>query len=131
MSESASVNKKMLIKWIVSIMIALVPLFISINESYTIQIQHFLVFTLLGICLLAFELLNGFAVSLLMIAGWVLSGVTDFAGAMSSFTTTNFIMMVTAMVFVNVLSKTGVLTRLGYWSILKAGGSFKGMTCPQ
>lgn len=127
MSESIDNKKRTLIKWIISIVIALIPLVIGTNETYTPQIQHFLIFTLLGICLLAFELLNGFAVSFLMIAGWVLTGATDFAGAMASFTTTNFIMIVTAMVFVNVLQKTGVLTRLGYWSILKAGGSFKGM----
>ena len=127
MSASTSINKKLLLKWAISIVVSIIPLFVATNDVYTAQIQHFLVFTLLGICLLAFELLNGFAVSFLMIAGWVLAGVTDFAGAMTSFTTTNFIMIVTAMVFVNVLSKTGVLTRLGYWCILKAGGSFKGM----
>ena len=103
MSASTSINKKLLLKWAISIVVSIIPLFVATNDVYTAQIQHFLVFTLLGICLLAFELLNGFAVSFLMIAGWVLTGVTDFAGAMTSFTTTNFIMIVTAMVFVNVI----------------------------
>lgn len=121
-------NKKaMLIKFVISLIVCIAPLLFPVNELYTVQIQQFLAIALLGICLLAFELLNGFAVAFLMVAFWVLTGVTNFSSALSSFTSTNFVMIVSAMVFVNVLQKTGVLNRLGYWCILKFGGDFKGM----
>lgn len=125
--ESGVLNKKAIIKWLVSVIICVCPLFVPVTDIYTVQIQRFLAITLLGICLLAFELLNGFAVSFMMMGAWVLLGVTDFNGAFGTFATTNFAMIVSAMVFVNVLFKTGLLQRLGYWCILKTGGTFQGM----
>ena len=120
-------NKTMVVKWLISLIISIIPLFIAQNGIYTAQLQWFLVFTIFGIFLLAFELLNGFAVTLIMTAGWVLSGAATFEAAMSAWTTTNLLTAISAMVLIGILEKTGVLNRLGYWCIVKTGGTFNGL----
>ena len=41
MSASTSINKKLLLKWAISIVVSIIPLFVATNDVYTAQIQHF------------------------------------------------------------------------------------------
>lgn len=107
-------NKSTVVKWLISIIISIILLFVAQGGIYTSQLQWFLVFTIFSIFLLAFELLNGFAVTLIMTAGWLLSGAATFETAMSAWTTTNLLTAISAMVLIGILEKTGVLNTLGY-----------------
>ena len=122
-----SSNKKIAIKWAISIIAALLPLFFPLGDIYTVQLQYFLIFTILGIFLMAFELINGFAVSMIVVLGWCISGAATFAQSMSAWSSSSLYMTIGAMIFINALSNTGLLNRLGYWCIVKTGGTFKGL----
>lgn len=127
MSVQVKNNKGLIVKWLISIIISIIPLFLPLSDVYTVQLQRFLVFTIFGIFLLAFEILNGFAVILIMSTGWVLSRATTFEMAFSAWTSTNLLTAITAMVLIGILEKTGILNRLGLWCIIKTGGTFKGL----
>ena len=117
-------NKSVLIKWLISIALAIMPLLIATGETYTVQAQRFLAITILGIALLAFELMTSFGVAIMLPTLWVITGVTNMTTAFSSFSSGNALTTLGSLFLAVVMDRTGLVKRLGYWSLIKAKGSF-------
>lgn len=123
-STSPAQNKSAFIKWAISIVLAILPLLIPVSELYTVQTQRFLAISIFGIIILAFELVSGFCVAIMLPSLWVLAGVTTLNVAFSSFVSGNAMTALGSLFLAAVMDKTGLLKRLGYWSLIKAKGSF-------
>lgn len=123
-STSPAQNKSVIIKWIISIALAAAPLLISTGEMYTVQAQRFLAITILGIAILAFELMSSFGVAIMLPSLWVITGVTNLPTAFSAWSSSNSLTVLGALFLSVVLDQTGLLKRLGYWCLIKAKGSF-------
>lgn len=126
--NSASISSKVIIKWLVCIALAILPLLVPTSESYTQTIKLYLFATLFGIALLAFDLLSGYIIIFLVSAVWILTGVTSFEGALASWASSTAVMMISAYCLIAILQRTGLINRIGYKVILLAGGSFTGLS---
>lgn len=124
MSAAISVNKKKLAMWAATIILMIIGYNLPLGEIYTVQAQRFVAITIMGLCLLAFGLMNNWAIGMLMPAAWVLFGVTNFSTAYSAWVSTSAILLMNALLFSNILGKTGLLQRIGYCLILKSGGTY-------
>ena len=113
-----------IIKWIISIGLALLPLLIATNELYTTEAQRFLAVTILGIAIMAFELMPSFGVAIMMPTLWVITGACNLNTAFSAWSSSNSLTVLGALFLSVVLDQTGLLKRLGYWCLIKAKGSF-------
>ena len=111
-------NKKTLY-WGITILLTVGCYFLPLGEVYTPVMKRFFAITVLGLCILAFELMHNFALGMLLPSLWVMFGVTDFATAFSPYVSTNFFVLVNAFLFAMVLTKTGFLNRIGYALIVK------------
>lgn len=109
-----TIQKKQAIYWGVSIILAIAGYFLPLGDIYTVEMKKFVAITIFGLCLLAFELGNNWMIAMLMPTAWVISGVTDFATAFGTFGSMNFIMLLNAFLFAAILSKTGLMDRIGY-----------------
>lgn len=125
MSVELSMNKKKTLQWGISAILMLAGYFLPIGEAYTQQMRLFVAITIFGLCLLAFNLMSSWAIGMLMPALWVLCKVTNFATAFSAWVSPNSIMLINALIFAGVLSRTGLMQRIGYTLILKSGGTYQ------
>ncbi len=116
-------NKKTLY-WGITILLTVGCYFLPLGEVYTPVMKRFFAITVLGLCILAFELMHNFALGMLLPSLWVMFGVTDFATAFSPYVSTNIFVLVNAFLFAMVLTKTGFLNRIGYALIVKSGGTY-------
>ena len=96
-STSPAQNKSVIIKWIISIALAAAPLLISTGEMYTVQAQRFLAITILGIAILAFELMSSFGVAIMLPSLWVITGVTNLPTAFSAWSSSNSLTVLGAL----------------------------------
>ena len=122
--DTKSFDSKLLIKWIISIGISLLPLLFPTSEAFTPQVQKFLMVTIFAVAIIALELLDSYAAVMIVSALWILTGSATIEKVFSAWSTSNIVMVISSLVFVNVLQKVGLLNRLGYWIILKSGGTF-------
>ena len=72
-AQSNTVSKGQLIKWAVTTVIAAGILAIPTNETYSYEVKMFLFVTALGILLVAFELIDLMAVSMMFPIGYLVS----------------------------------------------------------
>lgn len=126
MESVNKLNGKAILKWIISIGIALSMYIIPLGELCTISTRHFMASTVLCILVLAFELMNEFAIGMLMITLWILSGIVGPSEAMSGWASTTYALLVGVFVLANTLDRINLLKRIGYSLILKTGGTFSG-----
>ena len=125
MSAELNITKKKPLQWGISAILMLVGYFLPAGEVYTQQMRLFVAITILGLCLLAFNLMSSWAIGMLMPALWVLCKVTPFATAFSAWVSPNSIMLLNALIFAGILSRTGLMQRIGYGLILKSGGTYQ------
>lgn len=120
-------NRSTLIKWGISVILAILPLFIPLAGLYTPVIQKFLVISIFGVALLAFELLNGFIIILMMSMAWILTGVCTYTVAFSGWATSTCMIIICSLTLIFGMQRIGLLNRIGYKVIVSVGGSFKGI----
>lgn len=125
MSTTIVSDKKAIIKWIICLVVALLPALIPETELYTLVIKKFLVITLFVIMIIAFELLDSFIAVIGMLIAWVLAGVCNYTVAFSGWTSSTCMMLVFALLLVNILDRVGLIRRIGYNVIIRTGGTFK------
>ena len=124
MSVALNTDKKKLFKWGITGVLALAGYFLPLGDIYTTPMRRFVAITIIGLCLLAFNLMNNWAIGMMMPALWVLSGVTNFSTAFSAWISPTSMMLINALLFAVILSKTGLIQRIGYGLILKSGGTY-------
>jgi len=124
MSIANGINKKLFL-WGISIFVAILGYFLPLGDIYTFEMKKFVFITILGLCMLCFEIANNWVIAMFMPLAWVLCGCTDFATAFgSTYGSLNFIMLLNAFLFAALLSKTGLMDRIGYGLIVKSGGTY-------
>lgn len=124
MAVALGSKTKTKIQWGISVVLMIAGYFLPIGEIYTQQMKVFVAITILGLCLLAFNLMSSWAIGMMMPALWVLFKVTNFSTAFSAWVSPNSIMLLNALIFAGILSKTGLMQRIGYSLILKSGGTY-------
>lgn len=125
MSVALKMDKKKAFQWGISLVLMVVGYCLPIGEVYTLPMKQFVATTILGLSLMAFNLINNWAIGMMLPALWVLLGVTNFSTAFGAWISPNAIMLLNALIFASILSKTGLMQRIGYTLILKSGGTYQ------
>lgn len=128
--EAAEVKKlspAKMIQWTITAIIVGSVLLVPCNAAFTFQIKMFIVVTALGILLVAFELLNLMAVSMMMPIGYLVFGLGPAEVVYSAWTMTLPTVMIGGYLLANILDRVGLLKRIAYWSVIRVGGSYYGM----
>ena len=117
-------QKKQWLFWGVTILSAIVLLMIPTNEVFTPQLRTFFAITVFCIMLVCFSLTPTMVASVLMVALYVVSGITDAATALSPWAGTTIWMVIGAFAIANVMDECGLLRRIAMWIILRCGGTY-------
>lgn len=121
-------SKRDKICWLVTIAITIaLCIFVPVNDVWTISIKKFIVITIFAILLFCFELMDNYIPSLLLPVLYILTGTTTAAVAFSTWTSDLPWVVIGSLLLVNVVEKTGLLTRVAYWTIIRCGGSYRGL----
>lgn len=126
-AQSIANNKASLIKWAITLGTALIIFLIPCNEIYSYEVKMFLLVTATGILLVAFELADLMAVSMMFPIGYLASGIVPMEVAYSAWTQTMPLVVIGGYLIANVLDRVGLLKRIAYFSILAVGGSYYGL----
>lgn len=120
-------ERKAKICWMISLLITAVIFLLPVNEVFTATIKNFFAITVLFILVLAFELLDNFIPALFLPAAYIVAGIAPANIALASWLSELPWVMLSAFLLVNVVEKTGLLKRVAYWIIIKAGGTYQGI----
>ena len=126
MSENAKMDKNTMIKWLVTLALPLILFLIPCGDVYTWKIKLFLVFTVMIICMVAFEFFDALVPAMLLPTLYTVFGVVESKVAFSAWTSTTLYMILGAFILTTVLDDSGLLSRIAYWVIRKSGGSYTG-----
>ena len=118
--SAVSSNKSLFLKWGITVLIPILVYFIPLTESYTAPMRSFFVITLLCILIMAFELMNTMAISILMPMLYMIF-IAPAETVFSAWVSTTAWTCIGAMLLANVLASSGLLNRISYWVISKCG----------
>lgn len=127
MTDSQTIDKNWMMKWAVVFIAAAAIWFVPCNEVYTPEVKKFLFVTALGILLVAFELIDLMAVSMMFPVGYILMGLAPMESAYGAWLGTTPMVVIGGYMIANVMDRIGLLKRIAYWCILKVGGSYYGL----
>lgn len=127
MSNSQTIDKNLLIKWAVVFIAAAAIWFMPCNEIYSPEVKKFLFVTALGILLVAFELIDLMAVSMMFPIGYILFGLAPMDSAYGAWLGTTPMVVIGGYMIANVMDRIGLLKRIAYKCILLVGGSYYGL----
>lgn len=127
MSNSQTIDKNLLIKWAVVFIAAAAIWFMPCNEIYSPEVKKFLFVTALGILLVAFELIDLMAVSMMFPIGYILFGLAPMDAAYGAWLGTTPMVVIGGYMIANVMDRIGLLKRIAYKCILLVGGSYYGL----
>lgn len=121
---AVSIDRNQLIKWLVTFGISGAVLLIPVTETFTRDMRTFLVITIFGLCIAAFEFFDIFVPSVFLPTAYLVSGCLPIETAFSGWTTTVLWICIGAFVLAHSFDDIGLLNRIAYWVILKSGGTF-------
>ena len=127
MLEKQGLEKKVLIKWAIMVLVGVFIMLTPANEVYTQNIKIFLTITVCAILMIAFELAPTMVPAVLMPTLYYITGIVPQATAFSGWTQPTGWMIIGALFLANVLDETGILKRIAYFCIKSLGGSFNGV----
>lgn len=120
-------NKTVLLYWIIVFMTIAAIWIVPCNEFYTMAVKKYLFVTATGILLVAFELIDLMAVSMMFPIGYLVLGLVPMEIAYSAWTQTMPMVVIGGYLIANVLDRIGLLRRIAFFCILKVGGSYYGL----
>lgn len=115
------------IKWIITIGLSAIFFFIPEQGIYTHEVRLFMVITVFGLALAAFELVHMMFIAVVMPSLWVFFKVAPADIVMSPWVGTTFLMIMGALFMAATLEDCGLLQRLAYFLMLKVRGSYFGL----
>ncbi|MCF8009816.1 MAG: SLC13 family permease [Clostridiales bacterium] len=124
---SKSINIKKLIMWAITIIVPLIILAIPTTESFTPDIRLFFALTLSVILMWAFELLPFLIPSLILPVMYILFNIAPAAKVFLPWSHYIPWMIVGGMILTKIFEDNGLLKRISYWCIIKAGGSYRAL----
>ena len=117
-----------LFKWTLSVLVPFCIFLVPCTEYFTHDIKWFLMVTALGILIVAFELTELMAVSMLFPVGYLVTGIVPMDVIYSAWTTTTIpIVVIGGYLLANTLERIGLLKRIALWCVLRVGGSYYGL----
>ena len=123
---SEKMNKKDMIKWLITFACCLCIYLIPVGESFTAEIRLFLVFVTLVIMIVAFELLDIIISAIALPTLFVISGLAPAGTAFAPWTYTTIWLIVGTFALTGALEECGLLKRIAFWCIRRCGGTFNG-----
>ena len=127
MNNSQNVNKSLLCKWAVVFIAAAAIWLAPCTEIYTPEVKKFLFVTATGILLVAFELIELMAVSMMFPIGYILFGLAPMDSAYGAWLGTTPMVVIGGYMIANVMDRIGLLKRIAYKCILLVGGTYYGL----
>ena len=127
LSAKVSVPRSTLIKWGVVLAAAAMIWLVPCNDVYSLQVKEFLFVTATGILLVAFELVDLMAVSMMFPIGYIVFGLAPMESAYGAWLGTTPMVVIGGYMIANVMDRVGLLRRIAYWCILRVGGSYYGL----
>lgn len=122
-----SMSTKTKVSWFFAVALPLVILLLPVDETFTLQIKIFLAITLCAILIFAMELLDNVIPALLLPFLYYVTKLVPLSTALQPWTTSIPWMCLGGFLLANVLQRTGLLKRVAYWCIIKAGATYKGI----
>lgn len=126
-TETKTMTKSELVKWLITIGVPLILYLIPENGAYNHNMKFFLMVTLCGILMIAFELVHLMAVSMLFPIGYMVTGLVPMEVAYSAWLQTMPLVVVGGYMIANVLGRIGLLKRMAFWCFIKVRGSYYGL----
>lgn len=127
-SEKMHVDIKQLIKWLVIVGIPILICLLPASEILTSNIKLYLAITLFGILTFVFEPFDYAIGGLIMMSGYVLSGLTTFDVAFKPFSQTVPWMVFGCLLLINIVqNRTTLIDRIACFCMIKTGGSYNGI----
>lgn len=126
-TDALKMDRSSIIKWLITIAVGVVILLIPESADYTYEVKMFLFVTIVCIMLVAFEILNLMAVSMLFPMGYIMAGIMPMDVAFSAWTMTMPTVVIGGYLIANVLDRIGLLRRIAYFTVIKVGGSYYGL----
>lgn len=123
MCTKLALDNKILYKWLLSLVLMLLPLTFQLSYVYT----AFLVITIWAIMMWMFELLPDPIVAVAMPVLYVVFKVVNPEIAFDSWTTTTPWITLGGLIISHVFISSGLVKRIAYKVMLITGGSFKGL----
>ena len=118
---------KTALMWTVSLAVPLIIMTIPTSEGFTPQIRLFFALTLVAIFLWAFEVVHFLIPSLLLPLFYMLSGIVPAQKAFMAWSIHIPWLLIGGMILTNIFESAGLLKRISFWCIMRAGGSFRGI----
>lgn len=122
--STSTLKRSDLIKWAICIILAAICFFIPESEIITSNVKWFLVITVLGLAITAFELVPTIVISVLMPVLWILLNVAPMETVLSSWVSTLPLMIVGAFFMAASLESCGLLRRIAFYLLCKVHGSY-------
>lgn len=115
------------IKWLLTIIIPILILFVPETGGITKEIKVFFAITVAAILCFAFELLNNMIPSLLLPFAYAVTNLVPLEVALKPWTVTVVWTVLCGFILSLILERIGLLQRLACWCILKSGGTYNGI----
>ena len=112
------------IKWLLTIILSAIFLFIPEQGIYTGEVKMFMAITVGALALAAFELVPILFISILMPALWALFKVAPTSVIMSPWVGTTMIMIFGAYFMAASLERSGLLRRIAFYLMCKVKGNY-------
>ena len=119
--------KKNSILWGLAILIPVLVMLVPTSETFTAQLRTFFAVTSFVICLWAFEVVNFLIPALLLPVLYILLGLVPPPKAFFAWSIHIPWLVIGGMILTNICDGSGLLKRFSYWSILKVGGTYRGI----
>lgn len=112
-AKTVNVNKGALIKWAINIIVPLILFLIPETETYTYNVKMFLIVTITGILMVAFEQVHLMAVSMLFPIGYMVTGLVPMDVAYSAWLQTMPLVVIGGYMIAMVLNRIGLFETHG------------------
>lgn len=123
MSDNLKTGKRLLYKWIISIIFTFLPVLLSISYAY----KAFLVITIWSIMMWMFELMPDPVVAVTMPVLYVVFNVVKPNIAFDAWSSTTPWVTLGGLIISQVFISSGLVKRIAYKVMLFTGGTFKGL----
>lgn len=121
--DSSIKNNSVYIKWMVSILVMIFPLFLHVPYP----IKAFIIITLWAIMMWVFELISEAVVGILIPVLYVLFHVADPTAAFAGWMTSTPWITIGGLMVSSVFISSGLAKRIAYKTLILTGGSFHGI----
>lgn len=123
-TTTTHLNKSNLIKWAVTFALTLSVLLIPLSEAYTQPMRIFIMISVFGLMMAAFEFFPILIPALFLPTAYFVSGVAPIGVAFSGWTTSVTWIVLGAFFLATAFDDIGLLRRIAFFVILKSGGTY-------